>query len=343
VTVPLNPPPTPAAGTRRRLLAVACYGYLAAVVGLCVLLRWADQWWPATLLLFSPRLAFALPLPLLAPVALLFRRPALLLPLALAGLLVAGPLAGGVVPWRQLAAAPPDEPPFRVLTCNMHYGRFGPAALEHLVAQTDPDVVALQEWPRQSDSALLTGPGWHAHRTHGLFLASRHPILRADILGNDSNSKDGRVGRYELDTPGGVVVVFSLHLASPREGVYATIHQTEGGAAPVEDNADLRWRQSRSVAEAARKERTPVVLLGDFNTPAESSIFRTVWGDYTDAFAAAGWGWGYTFHGGRTWVRIDHVLAGPGWRCTRCWVAGGIGSPHFPVLADLVREAPGPR
>ena len=35
-------------------------------------------------------------------------------------------------------------------------------------------------------------------------------------------------------------------------------------------------------------------------------------------------------------VRIDHILAGPGWRCGRCWVGPDVGSPHRPLLADLV-------
>jgi vancomycin resistance protein VanJ len=35
-------------------------------------------------------------------------------------------------------------------------------------------------------------------------------------------------------------------------------------------------------------------------------------------------------------VRIDHILAGPGWYCARCWVGPDVGSPHRPVLADLI-------
>src|SRR5262249_28977217 len=96
-----------------------------------------------------------------------------------------------------------------------------------------------------------------------------------------------------------------------------------------------RWRQSRAVAAEAAAVRGPLLLVGDFNTPPESAIFREVWGGYTDAFTAAGWGWGYTFYGGRTSGRVDHVLAGPAWRCRRCRVAPDLGSPHRPVLADL--------
>ena len=89
-------------------------------------------------------------------------------------------------------------------------------------------------------------------------------------------------------------------------------------------------------AEAARCSG-PVLVVGDFNTPPESPIFDEVWDGYTDAFSAAGWGWGYTFFGTKTMVRIDHILASRAWGVTACRVGQFIGSPHRPVIADLVR------
>jgi endonuclease/exonuclease/phosphatase (EEP) superfamily protein YafD len=89
------------------------------------------------------------------------------------------------------------------------------------------------------------------------------------------------------------------------------------------------------------KVTSPVLVMGDFNTPPESAIFRRVWGRYTDAFASAGWGWGYTFFTMRKIaVRIDHILAGPGWYCERCWVGPDVGSPHRPLLAELILVQP---
>ena len=104
----------------------------------------------------------------------------------------------------------------------------------------------------------------------------------------------------------------------------------------LEANNELRWKQSEYLgAGEAAAVAGPVLLAGDFNTPPESAIFRRLWTPYTDAFGAAGWGWGYTFIGGRTRVRIDHILAGPGWYCERCWVGPDVGSPHRPVITDL--------
>ena len=73
--------------------------------------------------------------------------------------------------------------------------------------------------------------------------------------------------------------------------------------------------------------------------PGESTLFRGDWSGWLDAFAAVGWGfgftkvsekWGYSYG-----ARIDHVLYGPSWRCLDAWVGSDIGSDHRPLLADF--------
>lgn len=296
---------------------------------------WADAWWLATLVLFAPRWPLALPLAVLVPIALVFRPRAVVL-LLVTALLIAGPVMGFCLPWQQLMQSAPPGKTLRVLTCNMHYSHDDPGLLDRLVADTSPDVVAVQEWPASKRSVLHTTPGWHINQDWRLFLASRYPIRRVIELGENSMSAEASVKQYELDTPMGTVHLFSLHLATARQGLADTIHEHENGRAELEVNIDRRREQSQYVAGEAAQLQGPVVLVGDFNTPPQSRLFSSVWGDYTDAFAAAGWGWGYTFFGNRTMVRIDHILVGKGFYCRRCQVGPYVGSPHHPVLADLV-------
>ena len=79
-----------------------------------------------------------------------------------------------------------------------------------------------------------------------------------------------------------------------------------------------------------------MLLAGDFNAPPEGCTYRDSLGRYTDAFATAGWGFGYTFRNRGMQLRIDHVLAGAGWSFARCSVGPDLGSPHRPVVADAV-------
>jgi endonuclease/exonuclease/phosphatase (EEP) superfamily protein YafD len=298
------------------------------------LLRAADQWWPATLLMFGPRWVLALPLALLLPAAAVWRRRSLG-PLLLGFLLIVGPVMGFNVPWQRLTSASLEGPRLRVLTCNMHYQAGDPGPLDRLLTETRPDVIALQEWRSLGRASMLDEGGWHVHRAQGLFLGSRYSILRATAVGDDSMGETGLAMRYELETPTGVVTLFSLHLASPRGGLEDAVHDRGRAAAALGAGSVRRAEQSEYLAREAATVTGPVLLAGDFNTPPESILFRRVWGDYTDAFSAAGWGWGYTFLSRRAAVRIDHVLVGPGWRCERCWAGPDIGSPHRPVLADL--------
>lgn len=329
------PQESPRRGWRSRvctLVAVGSFFYLAVVLALGGLLYAGDLWWPATLLMFSPRWLLTLPLALLLPAAALLRRRSLV-PL-LAAFVLAFPVTGFRIPWRSPWSRAPDGTRLRLLTCNMHYRSPDPAAFDQLLAEAAPDVVAVQEWPGWQRSRVLAD-GWHVRRTPGLFLASRFPIRLATDLGRDSMGGKGSVMRYELETPAGLVTLFSLHLASPRDGLSEVIRDNDRGATELQAGSELRWEQSANVARAAAAVSGPLLLVGDFNTPPESAIFRRTWARYTDAFTAAGWGWGYTFLGKKVAVRIDHILAGPGWHCDRCWVGPNVGSPHRPVLADL--------
>jgi vancomycin resistance protein VanJ len=252
------------------------------------------------------------------------------------GLVVGWPLMGFNVPWPRLTGPHPTGMALRIMTLNMHYSDVDSKALEELVAAASPDVVAVQEWSGYERSGLNATPGWHVHATPRLFLASRHPIKKAVELGADSMGEHASVAQYELDTPVGVVHVFSLHTATTRLVIYDTIHENSKGPAELRANSGRRREQFAFVAGKAAECQGPVLIVGDFNTPCESAIFAEVWSSYTDAFKAAGWGWGYTFFGAKTMVRIDHVLAGKRWTCTACRVGPFVGSPHRPVMAELV-------
>ena len=320
----------------RRVLVIGSWLYLVGMVAAWLLLLSADEWWPSTILLFSPRWVLVLPLALLLPAAVYLRSKWSIIVLLAAGLIVAGPVSSFNVPWQRIAGSTPSGQPFRVMTLNMHYLNADTAILEELIAHEQPDVIAIQEWPGWERTSLKSKPEWHVHATSKLFLASRHPIRQVIDLGNESMGEHASVARYDLDTPLGLVHVFSLHTATDRRGISDTLRRDGRGPSELQANSTRRREQCEYVAKQAGGLQGPILLMGDFNTPPESTIFTQVWKDYTDAHSAAGWGWGYTFFGAKTRVRIDHVLAGKGWRFTGCGVGPYVGSPHRPVIAGLV-------
>jgi endonuclease/exonuclease/phosphatase (EEP) superfamily protein YafD len=317
-----------------KAVAAASWVSLALVLGAWALLYAGDSWGPATAAMFGPRWLLLLPPALLTVPALVVRRRSLG-PLLLAIVLTLGPVMGFSVPWDRLGRAQDGVVRLRVLTCNMHYGKLDPAPLGQLVTDIRPDVVALQEWKASATTDPFDPGEWHVCRGAGQFLASRFPVRTVEQIGADSVGEDGSVIRYELDTPFGTTTLFSLHFATPREGLHQVLDDTWNGLAGIEAGTALRRVQSERLARKAAAVAGPVILVGDFNTPPESAIFRRVWEPYTDAFSSAGWGWGYTFRTRLIAVRIDHILIGRGLRCDRCWVAPAVGSPHRPVVADI--------
>ena len=222
-----------------RISGVCGWLYLLLALGLWGLLLGADLWWPATLFLFSPRWLAAVPVVLLAPAAALLQRRALT-PLLAGFVVVAGPVMGFCVPWQRLLATAPDGMHLRLLTCNMHYHTEGSVPLERLVAAARPDIVLLQEWRGSEESPAFCRGAWHTHDVRGLFLASAFPVRRATPYGDDSTGEKGLIMHYELDTPAGMINVFSLHLASPRAGLARMIHARGRAPADLETETDRK-------------------------------------------------------------------------------------------------------
>ena len=213
----------------RRPVAVCCWLYLALGLILWLLLGQAEVWWPATILLFSPRWVFALPLLVLLPAAILVRSIRSLALVLVSAVVIGGPVMSFNIPWRTLTTSRPAGTSFRVMTLNMHYARGNAVVLDDMIDRAWPDAVAIQEWPGEKESQLKFSGEWHVRSNPRLFFASRHPIRNVVELGDHSAGEFASASRYDLDTPDGVVHVFSIHTASSREGIAATLKESRKG------------------------------------------------------------------------------------------------------------------
>jgi endonuclease/exonuclease/phosphatase (EEP) superfamily protein YafD len=281
----------------------------------------------------------------LIPGTLVLRRRRLLYPLLIALIVLLGPVMRLCLPWRALlSTASVPAARFRIVTCNADEMHLDAAAMGAFVREVRPDVVIFQGWRSRHEQQVFQGPGgndeWHFRRDGELFLASRFPILGAEVNDEPSMTQgDGALAHYELLTPAGRVHVFNLHLATPRQGLEAIAARDADAPDFIERNTTLRRRQSQLASRWAGGMSGPVLVAGDFNTPPDSPVYRQYWSSYTNAFSFGGFGFGNTHFTRRTAIRIDHVLAGEGWRVSRCWVGPNVGSAHRPVVADLELRA----
>ena len=141
--------------------------------------------------------------------------------------------------------------------------------------------------------------------------------------------------RVRLKTArGATILVASVHLPTIRPGFYGLM---KGDVPSLERHLDWWGVQTERMLTMLDESRdVPVLLAGDFNMPADDSVMAGLHSAFRFGFEEAGWGYGYTRPTWLPWVRIDHILAGPGWEFTHCRVGPDLGSDHLPVFAELV-------
>ncbi|MEV0820367.1 endonuclease/exonuclease/phosphatase family protein [Nonomuraea rubra] len=185
------------------------------------------------------------------------------------------------------------------------------------VIAKDLDVLAAQELTRGGPAAKQLNKMFKYHypvSTVGLW--SRYPISETEPL--DVGLGWPRALRAVITTPKGKVTVYVMHLASARPG-----HTT---------SRDASLARARELIDADRSKR--LLLLGDLNTATTDRGMRGLTPPLTDAQAAAGDGFGFTWPAEFPVTRPDHILF-KGMTATEAGVAPATGSDHRAAIASL--------
>ncbi len=324
-------------------VAGTCLAYMAATIALAaVIWTLSDRWWPATVLLFAPRWAYATPLVLLVPIAAVFHWRSLV-SLGLASAVLAFGVLGYCYSFSGGSTAK-DATSIRILSCNIHRQKLDAERFKQLIESTEPDVIALQDWSSKHEEALFGDSKWHTQRDGELFLASRFPIMKTTQVISPPSEQPGFTVRYgaaaayQLLTPDGPITLVNLHFASPHEALQAMRGGNSTFAEQLAFNSKQREIESVAVTDYVEAQSGPIVLVGDFNTPRESPIFRTHFSKLDNAFSEKGRGFGWTHVSMASSVRIDHVLVAGGLDVRECWLADAAGSPHRPVVTDIATD-----
>jgi endonuclease/exonuclease/phosphatase family metal-dependent hydrolase len=291
-----------------------------------------DRTWQGTLLLFSPRWPALLPPIVLIPLALWANRRMLIV-LGLAILVAIFPLMGFCIGWHRFARAPANGLPMRIMAFNIHHLKLEDPAVARFLSDVHPDVVALEELPGDYHRGLFPLDSWHI-REHGeIFLASRYPIVSSRVLVPEV------AARYTLLTPAGPVDCVVVHLSSPHYALRDAVRGDDQGGEKLSRNIMERTEQAAYLAQLATGTGRPLILAGDFNLVPDSPLFNGSFPDLTDSFESTGIGFGWTYSTQWTSVRIDHVLSNRFFENTHFSRGPALGSPHFPIVADVILKA----
>jgi endonuclease/exonuclease/phosphatase family metal-dependent hydrolase len=233
------------------------------------------------------------------------------------------------------------------MSWNTYQGRIDNEAIRRKVADESPDIFVAQATAHRTKELFRADPaGYHLESDDEFFLATRFPVVEKEVPKHfaDDPSHAPNYVRYTLQTPFGLVDLFSVHPRSPRSGVEdlrgsGFLDRITKGALPdvgsLRRNTDLRRRQVEALIDAMRKAQHPVLVAGDTNLPTLSWLFHHAFGRLRDGFAEVGQGFGYSFPAKRPWLRIDRILADARFRFLRFRVGNIVASDHHYVVAEL--------
>ena len=252
----------------------------------------------------------------------------------------------------------------KVLTYNVelmqcqvnHKGKSVNPIMDYL-KDSKADIVCLQEFPVSYShiikglkstypySKILT-----AENGLGIACFSKHRILSGkeiemDSPGNGAGLFKIRYGKKEIP-------LIIVHLESNKlndddkklyEGILAdpkhNIRPNKGKhlARKLIDAAVIRATQAEIVADRVKKADNPYVLVcGDFNDIALSYPHRVIADELQDVYRETSFGPGVTYNQHYMFFRIDHILAGKGYRVLNSKIDRFIdASDHYPFWCEL--------
>lgn len=338
----------------RRALRLVRWLTAAHVIGAAALwyLIWeiSESHWLGSVVTFLPRLPWLLPGVLLLVGSVLTRSKSFWVNLATT-LFVLLSVVEFNVPWQSwnesASSTPHNERTLRIVSCNVQ--NFAPdfSLVLREVQRAKPDVVAFQE--ALSPPRLLHKhfEDWHQIHVRGLWIASKWPLR---LLGECQTDLFAHLSgiAVEVDAPFGKFVVGDVHLMTARKSLVELrpVELASGDSQLTLAGATVeRLEEARQVRAFLTEHQAdmPVIVVGDFNMPTSSSVYRASFGDLNNSFESTSWGFGFTAPCKRfrwwphntPWQRIDHILTNESWQVYESHIGEWDGSDHRLTAATL--------
>jgi endonuclease/exonuclease/phosphatase (EEP) superfamily protein YafD len=284
---------------------------------------------------YLPRAIFLAPLIITVPLLWHFSRRWLLLP-AVTALVVVWPLMG-----LHFGHERDGQRALRVLSWQVWYGAGDAETLRREVDAADPDVVIFQAAAHNADRVLQGGRFPHYLHEDVFVIASRWPVKVAGEGPWVSNAVHRPWVQFEVSAPFGKVQAIGVHAQSIRGSIQNRKGLREAMLRNESFGGDLERLDEHvaGVDRALRKAGPFAFASGDFNAPDGGAVLRDRFDDFTDAWPATNFGYGWTFPANKrvlpAWLRLDRFYVAPGLVPLRSRVLKGPASDHAGLLVDL--------
>lgn len=201
-----------------------------------------------------------------------------------------------------------------------------------------PDIILLQEMPnpyllKKFTEEVFDGQGDYCH----------HPARGCAVLVR------GTI-HHNIAVPGSRSQLVAVELPNGRQIELLNIHLQSAATNLHLYRRQCWWehRQNRTLREVELAyalagldqltsfPRVPALVAGDFNAPANDSVYRMLQKTFTDAFGTVGTGWGNTYHSSLPLLRIDQIYCSEKLLPVRSQAFTTDASDHRLVIADFV-------
>ncbi len=314
------------------------YFLYAAVLLILPLLWWrfGERHWLLIGLAYAPPIFYALPaVPLFLAAAALKLKKLLVPSIALALFLVWGRMDFQLPSPGQPAGAHS----LSVLSYNVKAGLEGPEEIANYLEQQGSDLIGLQECRQPIDRrfhdptpTILAKFEKSYHHARGGHRGELLSLSRYPILSSQEHDLRGYSPCLEIvvDKNGEKIRFLNVHVLTgdPKNVLKKGKH---GRTAYLTVTAQSRQEQSAALVEVISPSDLPTVLVGDFNSPPGSALYKTLAGKLQDSFSVKGTGFGLTYNVKRPLWRIDYLWASPSLGVEACWVEPSKLSDHKPL------------
>lgn len=340
-------------GRKTGLICAVLSAYPVVLVAALFLVRFLEPSRPVlAAIYFLPFQLWLLPLLAVVPAAVLFSRWALL-PCAFCLWFVLFPYAG----LRVGISKKPDSAGGQVITCmTNNIGQNNRQSFAGFMQLENPDIVLLQDSRFGAFTAAYRDR--HVGGVGEFSILSKYPIKSARLLPELRPGHSPAAARFELDVNGRLLVVYNVHLPTPRSqllslgfrGIFLAIADPsaiQGGRKKYDFSGSMQERSEmiERLKKTIASEPSPVLVGGDFNAPPQAALHRALREMLQDAFMEKGSGFGFTFPGFTRnpltlfgpWLRLD-FLYGRGLQPVYCHTEPDRRSQHRAVAAGFLWE-----
>lgn len=289
-------------------------------------------------------------------------------------LLIGSPYFSPMFQWR-LGHQPEAKAPksIRLLTYNLQLFRHSSGkdpqpsidSIRNLVFRYQPDVICFQEYStylrkrwQQKLTQNFADSGYQYYyvsiirktdnEAQGMAIFSKYPIVGKGSISLRKISKLNGCIYADVVLPTDTFRIYNIHLQSNliKTEEYSYMNEVKQDSylqrlvvirvlKKIKEAVIKRSQQAAGISEAISRSPHPVVLMGDFNDPPSSYVYRLLKNKLEDPYIAAGSGRGYTYNGPLPAFRIDYILHDPALSPAKYYHLTPDFSDHFPVLVDL--------